>query len=511
MNATRLEMIALGCTVFAIAACGPRVIVPTRTAPATTTTTYALESVGQTIGLQRDAGIAALLTDIDPVHIRHSDSILVSFGTRNTFSDTLSKTHGIGAARRWIYSEFEQDSRDCGGCLRVTYYGDVQKMGRAADREANVVDVLAWLPGRDTTHVVVITGHYDSCICSLGGTYDSVSTAPGADDDGSGTSAIMELARVVSKHYPHGLQSSIIFAAVAAEEQGLYGSKELAQHLHDAGYQVIAGMTDDIVGNVTAEDGTTDSTSMRIFAADPDNSPSRDLGRYVWGLDGLYLPNFTVLPVWRLDRIGRGGDHEPYVDLGDAGLRFTERIENYNRQHLPTDDFAHVNFGYVANVARVNAMTVASLASAPPAPTDARARRQSRALDANGNVTASSSGGQAWTLSWEPSPGATSYELLVRQTTSPTWEQIIPLGNVTTCSLHRQLDDEWAGVRAVGPSGARSIVASIPGPRPPRQPARTTVAGATTQPPGSPSVAPQRTPGQFAGQLRQPSPPNCGG
>src|SRR6185437_10415307 len=162
------------------------------------------------------------------------------------------------------------------------------------------------------------------------------------------------------------------------------------ERLHDAGYTIVAGMTDDIVGNVTAEDGTTDSTSMRIFAADPDNSPSRELGRYAWALDRVYLPNFEVLPVWRLDRIGRGGDHEPYVTLGDAGLRFTERLENYNRQHLPTDDFAHVNFGYIANVARVNAMTVASLAMAPVTPANARAARQGRA---SGD---SASGGQAW-------------------------------------------------------------------------------------------------------------------
>jgi hypothetical protein len=473
-----------------------------------TTTTYALESVDQTIGLRRDPTVAALLTDIDPAHIGHTDSTLVSFGTRNTLSDTLSNTRGIGAARRWIHSQFEQDSRDCGGCLRVDYYGEVQKMGRAQDHEANIVDVLAWLPGRDTTHVVVITGHYDSCICSLGGTYDSVSTAPGADDDGSGTSAIMELARVFAKHYPHGLQSSVIFAAVAAEEQGLYGSKELAQHLHDAGYTVIAGMTDDIVGNVTTENGTTDSTSMRIYAADPDNSPSRELGRYTWALDQLYLPSFTVLPVWRLDRIGRGGDHEPYVELGDAGLRFTERLENYNRQHLPTDDIAHVNFGYVANVARVNAITVASLAAAPPAPTAARAFRQSRAVDANGNPAASSSGGQAWTLSWQASPGALSYELLVRQTTSPTWEQIIPLGSVTSCSLHRQLDDEWAGVRAVGPDGARSIVSSIPGPPQARRPvpAAPTAAGSSAPAAASAPAAPR----SFGAQQRQPPPPNCG-
>lgn len=507
MRVVRYEIIAIAFASAFVTSCGSRVIVPTRTGPVATTTTYALESVGETMGLQRDPAIAALLADIDPAHIGHTDSTLVSFGTRNTLSDTLSSTHGIGAARRWIHSQFEQDSRDCGGCLRVSYYGEVQKMGRAQDHEANVVDVLAWLPGRDTTHVVVITGHYDSCICSLGGTYDSVSTAPGADDDGSGTSAIMELARVFAKHYPHGLQSSVIFAAVAAEEQGLYGSKELAQHLHDAGYTVIAGMTDDIVGNVTTENGTTDSTSMRIYAADPDNSPSRELGRYAWALDELYLPAFTVLPVWRLDRIGRGGDHEPYVELGDAGLRFTERLENYNRQHLPTDDLAHVNFGYIANVARVNAITVASLASAPPAPAEARAFRQSRAMDANGKPTASASGGQAWTLSWQPSPGATSYELLIRQTTSPTWEQIIPLGNVTTCSLHRQLDDEWAGVRAVGPSGARSIVSSIPGPPRPR-PARPAASAAGAAASGAAPA--ERPPRPFGGQQRQPPPPNCG-
>ena len=155
-----------------------------------------------------------------------------------------------------------------------------------------------------------------------------------------------------SKRFPKGLSSTVIFAAVAAEEQGLIGARQLAERLHAEGYKVVAGMTDDIVGNVVAEDGATDSTSFRFFAADPDNSPSRELGRYVWGIDKLYLPQFEAVPVWRLDRIGRGGDHEPYVTLGDAGLRFTERLENYNRQHLPTDDFAHVNSGYIANIAR---------------------------------------------------------------------------------------------------------------------------------------------------------------
>jgi hypothetical protein len=464
----------------ALSGCGTRVTTATAVAPApnapATTTSFVLESVDQEMGLTRDPAIAAAIADIDPQHIRQTDSALVSFGTRNTFSDTLSTTRGIGAARRWLYAQLEQYSRECGGCLRVEYYGKVWPLRRIVgtdtmERPVNIVDVVAWLPGRDLTHVTVITGHYDSCICAAeaGGSFDSTATAPGADDDGSGSSAVVELARVMSKHFPKGLASTMIFSTVAAEEQGLYGGRELAERLHEEGYKVTAGMTDDIVGNVVAEDGTTDSTSFRVFAADPDNSPSRELGRYAWALNEVYMPSFQILPVWRLDRIQRGGDHEPYVNLGDAGLRFTERVENYNRQHLPTDVFAHVNFGYVANIARMNAVVVGSLASAPATPANARATRQGRAGAAPGGgaAEASATGGQAWTLSWQPSPGAESYEVLVRTTTSPTWEQVIPVGSVTSCTLKRQLDDEWAGVRAVGPTGARSMAASMPAPPPP--------------------------------------------
>ena len=472
--------------------------------PTPTVTTAPLpHGLDESAGLQRDSAIAAALAEVDPAHIRHTDSMLVSFGTRNTFSDTISSTRGIGAARRWIFSEFERYSRDCGGCLRVEYNAKVQEIRRAQGRDtivrtANIVDVLAWLPGRDTTHVIVMSGHYDSCVCGAGGTFDSTSTAPGADDDGSGTSAIVELARVFSKRFPKGLQSSVIFVAVASEEQGLNGARQLAEYLHAKGYKVVAGMTDDIVGNVVAEDGSADSTSMRIFAADPDNSPSRELGRYAWALDHVYMPGFEVLPVWRLDRIGRGGDHEPYVTLGDAGLRFTERVENYNRQHLPTDDFAHVNFGYIANVARVNAITVASLAMAPVTPANARATRQGRAgIDVSGAAAAAtSSGGQAWTMSWDASPGAINYEILIRRTTSPTWDRVIPVGNLTRCTLRRQLDDEWAGVRSVGPNGARSMAASMPAPNPPR---------GTRAPAGQRGAAAGR-----GGQPAGPPPPVCG-
>ena len=467
-------MLGLLAAAAAVVSCGPRATFATAVGatPVTATSVGMQHGLDETLGLQRNTAIAAMLNDIDPARIRHTDSVLVSFGTRNTLSDTMSASQGVGAARRWIHGQFAQYSRECGGCLKVEYFGKVQQLRRvtAGDstyRSANIVDVLAWLPGRDTTSVVVMSGHYDSCVCGMpGGSFDSTATAPGADDDGSGTSAIIELARVFSRRFPRGLRATVLFVAVGAEEQGLNGSTQLATRLHEQGYKVVAGMTDDIVGNVVAEDGRTDSTSVRIFAADPDNSPSRELGRYVWALDRVYMPSFEVLPVWRLDRIGRGGDHEPYVALGDAGLRFTERIENYNRQHLPTDDFSHVNFGYVAQVARLNAVAVASLAGSPPSPANARAARQARAgVDPAGVAAApTGTGGQAWTMSWDASPAAASYELLIRRTTSPSWEQVIPIGSVTRCTLVRQLDDEWAGVRAVGVDGVRSVASSMPAP-----------------------------------------------
>jgi Zn-dependent M28 family amino/carboxypeptidase len=313
----------------------------------------------------------------------------------------------------------------------------------------SVVNVLAWLPGRDTKRVVVIGGHYDSCVCSVE-RFDATSDAPGADDDGSGSSAVMELARVISKRYPKGLDGTVIFALYSGEELGLLGSAHLAQRLHAQGYHVVAAMTDDIVGNVVADDGQADSVSIRIFGADPDNGSSRELARYAWALGAVYQPAFTVLPVFRLDRIRRGGDHAPFVRAGDAGLRFTERLENYKRQHLPTDTLGAVNFDYVAKVARLNAATVVSLAMAPSVPDSVAAVRDA------------ASGGQKWRLSWKPAPGAVRYEVLVRRTTSPTYQRVIDAGNSTSYLLGEQLDDLWAAVRAVGASGHRSLAAVVP-------------------------------------------------
>jgi hypothetical protein len=412
-----------------------------------------------TLGLSRDPALAAAIADIAVSEIRATDSVLVSFGTRHTMSDTLSDTRGIGAARRYLFNKLQGYSAACGGCLRVEYDPAMMEIrGHPQRPTVNIVNVIAWLPGRDTSRVLVMGGHYDSCICSradLGAMarFEATQTAPGADDDGSGTSAVVELARVFSKHFPRGLETSVIFATYSGEELGLYGSTHLAQRLHTAGYKIVSAFTDDIVGNVVADDGTVDSTSVRIFGAEPDNGPSRELARYAWATGTIYNPGFRILPVFRLDRISRGGDHSPYVALGDPGLRFTERLENYKRQHLPTDDFAHVNFGYVANVARFNASVVGTLANAP-APPSALARRDQ------------ASGGSRWKLTWNQVPGATSYEVLFRVTTAPTYEKIYQAGPSTSFLLPDQLDDGWAAVRAVGANGHRSLASAVPPPCP---------------------------------------------
>jgi acetylornithine deacetylase/succinyl-diaminopimelate desuccinylase-like protein len=412
-----------------------------------------------TIGLASDPALAAAIREISASEIRATDSALVSFSTRHAMSDTTSAARGIGAARRYLFAKVSGYSKACGGCLRVEYDPAMMEMRGHPDHPmVNIVNVVAWLPGRDTSRVVVMGGHYDSCICArtdLGplARFESTQDAPGADDDGSGTSAVVELARVFSKHFPRGLQASVIFVAYSGEEEGLYGSTHLAQRLHAAGYHVVSAFTDDIVGNVVAEDGTVDSTTVRIFGAEPDNGSSRELARYAWATGRIYNPAFRILPVFRLDRISRGGDHSPFVSLGDPGLRFTERLENYKRQHLPTDDFAHVNFRYVANVAKLNASVVGSLAAAPPPPV-ALARRDQ------------ASGGQKWMITWPAVPGAASYEVLFRRTTAPTYEQIYKVGAGTSFLLPDQLDDGWAAVRSVGANGARSLTAAVPPPCP---------------------------------------------
>lgn len=409
-----------------------------------------------TLGLIRDPRITEALGDISPGRLHALDSTLVGFGTRHTMSDTLSATRGIGAARRWIHAQLSTASRDCGGCLRVEYDTGSAVVGRSPERPTvHLANVVAWLPGRDTTRVVVIGGHYDSCICSTNA-MDAVADAPGADDDGSGTVAVMELARVMGQRFPRGFDATIAFVLYTGEEQGLLGSTQFAERLRREGRQVTAAFTDDIVGNTVADDGDRDARSVRVFAVDSLAVGGGELARYVWAIGARYQPRFEVLPVLRLDRLGRGGDHRPFVERGIPGLRFSERLENYKRQHLPTDTLADVDFDYVAKVARLNLATVAALAAAPARPVETVAQRDR------------ASGGQAFTIRWSPVPNAASYELLVRRTTDPTYTRIVAAGTGTEFLLDEQLDDVWVGVRAVGADGHRSLTTVVGAPGGPR-------------------------------------------
>ena len=413
-----------------------------------------------TLGFQHDPRIVAAMAEISPARLRAMDSVLVAFGTRHTLSDTVSTTRGIGATRRWIHSQLTQFSRECGGCLRVEFDTGSAVITRHPDRPTwHLVNVVAWLPGRDTSRVVVIGGHMDSCVCSAN-SMDAVSDAPGADDDGSGTVAVMELARVVSSRFPRGFDASIAFILYTGEEMGLLGSTNFAARLQREGKAVTAAFTDDMVGNVSAEDGRVDTSTVRVFAVDSLALGGTELARYVWAVGALYQPSFEVLPVFRLDRIGRGGDHAPFHRLGHPALRFSERLENYTRQHLPGDVMEHVDFGYVARVARLNLATVVSLASAPPRPVRTGSQRDR------------ASGGQSFTIAWDSVPGAVSYELLVRRTTAPTYTRIVPVGAVTSFLLDENLDDVWVGVRAVGTNGHRSLTTVVGAAGGPRLPMR---------------------------------------
>lgn len=402
---------------------------------------------------QRDSQIAALVRSVSSDSLRSYLTTLVGFGTRHTLSDTTSSTRGIGAARRWIHRKFLEFSRDCSGCLQVGYDSYRMANQRTRNDTVDIVNVIARLPGRDTRRLIIVEGHYDSCICSVSMT-DGVSDAPGANDDGSGTVAVIELARVFSKTFPKGLDATILFVTVAGEEQGLLGSTGLASRLAaDTSVRVYAALTSDIAGNVQGQKGAFDSTSIRVFAGEPEDGPSRQLARYIENVGEQYVRDVDVRVIERLDRIGRGGDHIPFWSHGFAAVRFTESLENYLHQHRPEDRLEFVSFPYIQKLARVNGAATAALASAPAYPDSLRMQRIIE------------SGGSDWNLSWRAVPGAVGYEVTVRATTESKLSRVIAVGNVTSYLLKdTQADDLWIGIRSVGARGNRSLIRSFHAP-----------------------------------------------
>ena len=416
-----------------------------------------------------DPKIAAALKEISAARIHVDIDKLVSFGTRSTLSAqdprSIAAGRGIGAAREWIKSQFEHYSKDCRGCLEVKTDAFTQSPTDRIPQPTEIVNVYAVMRGRDpeaAKRIVLVTGHYDSRVTDV---LDAKSAAPGANDDGSGTAVSLECARVLSKlQYP----ATIIFLAVAAEEQGLNGSRHFAQMAKDQGWNIVAALNNDIVGG--DKGAGQDPGVVRVFSegvpviADDkqlkqirglggeNDSPSRELARYAAEVGAAYNLGVRAQLVFRLDRYLRGGDHSAFNQQGYAAVRFTEYREDFNHQHqtLRTENGIEygdlpkfVDFDYVANVARLNALTLAVLALAPASPANARI------------VTANLDNDS--TLKWESVADASSYEVIWRATSSPVWEHAQDVGNVTTTTIRLSKDNLIFAVRAVDREGHRSL------------------------------------------------------
>ncbi|RYY99396.1 MAG: M28 family peptidase, partial [Alphaproteobacteria bacterium] len=382
-----------------------------------------------------------------------------------TLSDATSDTRGIGAARRWVASEFQSMSAACGQCLEVVLPADTVT-GQRVPNPTEVVDVVAIQRGTtDPNRVIIIQGHLDSRVSDV---MDSTSDAPGANDDASGVAAVMEAARVLSKRK---FGATLVYAALSGEEQGLLGGRILADYAKAKGWDVLAVLNNDIVGNtrgmVATVDGRVRVFSEGVRSAETQaqgnarrsvggevDSPSRNLARYMDTLADAHLPGFDVAMIYRRDRFGRGGDQVPMVEAGFPAVRVTEAAENYTRQHqdLRTengivygDTIDGVDFGYLSRVTKLNALTMASLASAPRPPLEVKVE---------GAVSADTK------VSWTASREAASYVVWWRDTTSPTWQhsQVVDASQTSAILKGVVIDDWFFGVQAVSADGYASPI-----------------------------------------------------
>ncbi len=428
-----------------------------------------------------DPQIAAALKDVSAAQIRANIDKLVSFGTRSTISAqddaSIEAGHGIGAAREWIKAEFERYSKECGGCLEVKTDSFTQQPADRIPQPTVITNVYAVLKGNDsenTKRIVLVTGHYDS---RNSDTFNITDDAPGANDDGSGTAVSLECARVLSKMSSKmKFPATILFLTVAGEEQGLNGSHHFAEMAKQQGWDVEAALNNDIVGG--DKSAVQEHTLVRVFseglpaaATEQDirriralggenDSPSRELARYIYDVGGSYDVGVKPTLVFRLDRYLRGGDHYSFNQEGFAAIRFTEYREDFHHQHQNVrtengieygDLQKFVDFDYVADVARLNAATLASLASAPAPPANVHLLTKDLENDS--------------TLTWDASPGgrAAEYEILWRTTTAPEWEYVQKVGAATRATVKLSKDNVIFAVRAIDAQGHRSL-AVVPAP-----------------------------------------------
>jgi hypothetical protein len=414
-----------------------------------------------------DPDIRDIVQAISADRIQRSVYVLASFKTRHTLSDPLPSGDGIGGAASWVRAEFARASAESGNRLQVeldTF--DQPPVQPRVPQGAQLTNIMATLPGTDPSgRMVVVTGHYDSRVTNI---LDSTSLAPGADDDASGTAAVLELAHVMS-HYRFG--ATIVFLAVAGEEEGLLGSAHWARAARQRNADIEADLNNDIIGNSRSEDGRVDRSTVRLFAqglpakakiddglvglireGGENDTPARELARAVRDIAATYVPSMTVRIVYRADRYLRGGDHESFLDQGYAAVRFTEPSEDYRREHQDVREEGGVQFGdlpekvdfaYAADVARVNAAALAVLARAP-APPD-KVQIETARLE---NDT---------TLRWAPGAGvgAAGYRIVWRETTSPSWEHSMDVGGDVTRVTVRgaSKDDSIFGVEAFDSAG----------------------------------------------------------
>jgi hypothetical protein len=414
-----------------------------------------------------DPKISAALKQISAEHVHATIAKLVSFGTRSTLSAqdpaSIAAGRGIGAAREWLKSEFERYSKECGGCLEVKEDSFIQPPVERVKEPTRLINIYAVLKGTDPKpRIVLVTGHYDSRISD---NFDITKDAPGANDDASGTAVSLECARVLSKlRFPQ----TIIFLTVPGEEQGLLGSKHLAQIAKQEGWPLDAVLNNDIVGGnkgpgqdehvvrVFSEGvpSGTDEQHLRTIErlGGENDSVSRELARYVAATAATYHTSVQPMLVFRLDRYLRGGDHSSFNEQGFSAVRFTEYREDFTRQHQDVrteeginygDTVDHVDFDYVANVARVNAATLASIASAPAAPTNVKLETKNLDNDS--------------TLTWDASPGASDYEVIWRATSSPHWEHAQKVGAATKTTVKISKDNVIFAVRALDKAGHASL------------------------------------------------------
>ena len=417
---------------------------------------------------QTDSKIYDIVNAVSADRIKSDVKTLADFGTRHTLSDTVSNTRGIGAARRWIKSEFDKISSDCNNCLEVFYQKDLVKKGtnQRIVNDVMVVNVVAIQRGsKYPNRFIIMSGDIDSRVSDP---TDYTSDSPGANDNASGMAGAIEAARVLSKYK---FESSIIYVGLSGEEQGLFGGQGLAKYAQENNWDIIGVLNNDMIGNIKGVDGVIDNRTFRIFSepVPPTETErqrrarrfyggevdgiSRQLARYVHKTTKTYMPEMNPMMVYRLDRFGRGGHHRPFNDVGFAGIRIMEAHENYTQQHQDIrtenginygDTFEHVNFEYAKKLTAVNAITMASIASAPPAPKN---------VGIGGIVEPSAK------LQWDAVDGAKGYKIYWRDTTSPTWDHSRYVGNVTEFTLDGiVIDNFFFGVAAVGADGHESVV-----------------------------------------------------